>query len=247
MLLKGKIALVTGSGQGIGKAIALKLASEGADIALCDVVEETIKSAASEIEAMGRRTFCCKCDVSNASNVNETVNKILDNAGKIDILVNNAGLTRDTLLVRMKDKDWDTVISVNLKGVFNFMRAISRPMMKQRSGRIINIASIIGIVGNAGQANYAASKAGVIALTKTGARELASRGINVNAIAPGFIQTKMTDVLSDEVKQQMLKAIPLNTLGKPEDVANAVLFLSSELSSYMTGQVVVVDGGMVMA
>lgn len=247
MLLKGKTALVTGSGQGIGKAIALKLASEGADIALCDVVEETIKSAASEIEAMGQKTFCCKCDVSNTANVDETVNKILDNTGKIDILVNNAGLTRDTLLVRMKDKDWDTVISVNLKGVFNFMRAISRPMMKQRSGRIINIASIIGIVGNAGQANYAASKAGVIALTKTGARELASRGINVNAIAPGFIQTKMTDVLSDEVKQQMLKDIPLNTLGKPEDVANAALFLSSELSSYMTGQVVVVDGGMVMA
>ena len=247
MLLKGKIALVTGSGQGIGKAIALKLASEGADIALCDVIEETIKSAASQIEAMGQKTFCCKCDVSDTSSVDKTVNKILDNAGKIDILVNNAGLTRDTLLVRMKDKDWDTVISVNLKGVFNFMRAVSRPMMKQRSGKIVNIASIIGIVGNAGQANYAASKAGVIALTKTGARELAPRGINVNAIAPGFIQTKMTDVLSDEVKQQMLKAIPLNSFGKPEDVANAALFLSSELSSYITGQVVIVDGGMVMA
>lgn len=247
MLLEGKTALVTGSGQGIGKAIALKLASEGADIALCDIVEETVKSAASQIEAMGRKAFCCKCDVSDASNVDKTVNKILDNAGKIDILVNNAGLTRDTLLVRMKDKDWDTVISVNLKGVFNFMRAVSRSMMKQRSGKIVNIASIIGIVGNAGQANYAASKAGVIALTKTGARELALRGINVNAIAPGFIQTKMTDVLSDEVKQQMLKAIPLNSFGKPEDVANAALFLSSELSSYITGQVVIVDGGMVMA
>ena len=247
MLLEGKTALVTGSGQGIGKAIALKLASEGADVALCDVVEETVKSVALQIEAMGRKAFCCKCDVSDASNVDKTVNKILDNAGKIDILVNNAGLTRDTLLMRMKDKDWDTVISVNLKGVFNFMRAVSRPMIKQRSGKIVNIASIIGIVGNAGQANYAASKAGVIALTKTGARELASRGINVNAIAPGFIQTKMTDVLSDEVKQQMLKAIPLNSFGKPEDVANAALFLSSELSSYITGQVVVVDGGMVMA
>ncbi len=247
MLLKDKTAIVTGAGQGIGKEIALKLAREGADIALCDIDEESLKKTAAEIADLGRKSYAYKCNVSDFASVDETVNKILDNAGKVDILINNAGLTRDSLMMRMKEEDWDLVISVNLKGVFNFTKSVCRPMLKQRSGKIVNIASIIGLVGNAGQANYAASKAGVIALTKTAAREMASRGINVNAVAPGFIQTRMTDVLSEDVKQQMLKAIPLGHFGKPGDVANVVLFLSSDLSSYVTGQVVIVDGGMVMA
>ncbi|MDD5644364.1 MAG: 3-oxoacyl-[acyl-carrier-protein] reductase [bacterium] len=247
MLLKNKTAIVTGAGQGIGKTIALKLAGEGADIALCDIDEESLRKTASEIECLGRKAYAYKCNVADIASVDKTVNKILDNAGKVDILINNAGLTRDALMMRLKEEDWDLVISVNLKGVFNFMKSVCRPMLKQKSGKIVNIASIIGLIGNAGQSNYAASKAGVIALTKTAAREMASRGINVNAVAPGFIQTRMTDVLSEDVKGQMLKAIPLGYFGKPEDVANVVMFLSSELSSYVTGQVIVVDGGMVMA
>ncbi len=246
MDLKDKVAVVTGSAQGIGKAIALTLARNGADIAVCDIDEELAGQTAGEIEKTGSRAMSCKLDVSQISSVEEMLKKILDKYNKIDILVNNAGITRDALMIRMKEKDWDSVLNINLKGVFNCTRAVSRVMMKQRSGRIVNIASVVGIMGNAGQANYSASKGGVIALTKTCARELAGRNINVNAVAPGFIRTRMTDKLTDEVKNSFVKTIPLAKLGQPEDVADAVLFLVSGLSKYITGQVIKVDGGMVM-
>ena len=246
MILKEKIAIITGAARGIGKEIALKLANAGANIAICDVSEEALESAKIDIEATGRECFCAVADVGSTESAENMVNKTLDKFGKIDILVNNAGITRDALLMRMKEEDWDAVITVNLKGAFNFTKAVSRSMIKQRSGKIVNIASIIGIMGNAGQANYAASKAGLIGLTKSAAKELAQRGINVNAIAPGFIKTAMTDKLTCEQKQGMLNLIPLNTLGEPKDVANLVLFLSSDNSSYITGEVIKVDGGMVM-
>lgn len=246
MDLKDKVAVVTGSAQGIGKAIALTLARNGADIAVCDIDEELAGQTAGEIEKAGFRAMSCKLDVSQISSVEEMLKKILDKYNKIDILVNNAGITRDALIIRMKEEDWDSVLNINLKGVFNCTRAVSRIMMKQRSGRIVNIASVVGIMGNAGQANYSASKGGVIALTKTCARELAGRNINVNAVAPGFIRTRMTDKLTDEVKNSFVKTIPLAKLGQPEDVADAVLFLVSGLSKYITGQVIKVDGGMVM-
>ncbi|MBN1405754.1 MAG: 3-oxoacyl-[acyl-carrier-protein] reductase [Candidatus Omnitrophica bacterium] len=246
MQLKGKVAIVTGSAQGIGKAIALALAREGANIAVCDVNEEGIAKARKEIETLGVKTIGLKVDVTASDQVENTVNKVLDNLGKIDILVNNAGITRDSLIMRMKESDWDAVLGVNLKGAFNCIKAVSRHMIKQRSGRIVNIASIIGIMGNAGQANYSASKAGIIGLTKSAAKEFASRNINVNAIAPGFIKTAMTDVLTDEQKNRMLEAIPLSRFGEAQDVANLVLFLVSEASSYITGEVIKVDGGMVM-
>lgn len=245
-MLNGKVALVTGSGQGIGKAIALKLASNGADIVVSDVVEENGKAVCSEIESLGRKALFVKCDVSKMAEVETAASLAMEAFGKIDILVNNAGITRDTLILKMTEEDWDKVISINLKGAFNCSKVVSKIMMKQRSGRIISIASIIGLVGNAGQCNYAASKAGIIGLTKSLAKELASRGITANAVAPGFIRTKMTDVLPDKVKEDLLKQIPLKTLGEPEDVANAVLFLSSDLASYITGEVIKVDGGMVM-
>ncbi len=246
MVLKDKVAMITGAARGIGKEIALVFAREGADIAICDVNPDTLKSAAAEIEATGRRAFTALVDVTKPSDVDSFVQKILDKFKKIDILVNNAGITRDGLLVRMSEADWDAVLDVNLKGAFNCMKAVAKVMMKQRDGKIVNIASIIGIMGNAGQANYASSKGGLIALTKTVAKELASRNIRVNAIAPGFIQTDMTAKLSDEVKQEMLKHIPLGSLGAPQDVANLALFLVSDGSAYITGQVVQVDGGMVM-
>ncbi|MFA5286942.1 MAG: 3-oxoacyl-[acyl-carrier-protein] reductase [Candidatus Omnitrophota bacterium] len=247
MRLKDKVALVTGGARGIGKAIAMVFAKEGADIVVADVNLEVAQKTASEIEGLGRKALALELDVTDYQKVEEGVNKILDKFGKVDILVNNAGITKDNLLLRMSQAEWDAVINVNLKGTFNCIKAVSRPMVKQRSGKIISIASIIGLIGNWGQANYAASKAGIIALTKTVAKELASRNINANAVAPGFIQTDMTAKLSDGVKAKMLETIPMAKLGTPEDVANVCLFLASEESSYITGQTITVDGGMVMS
>ncbi|PIQ91029.1 MAG: 3-oxoacyl-ACP reductase [Candidatus Omnitrophica bacterium CG11_big_fil_rev_8_21_14_0_20_41_12] len=247
MRLKNKVALITGGARGIGRAIGIVFAKEGADIVVADVNQETAQQTASEIEALGVKALALEMDVTNFEKVEEGINKILDKMGKVDILVNNAGITKDNLLLRMSPADWDAVINVNLKGTFNCIKAVSRPMIKQRSGKIISIASIIGLMGNPGQANYAASKAGIIALTKTVAKELASRNINANAVAPGFIQTAMTDKLPEEIKKKMLEAIPLAKLGTPEDVANVCLFLASEESSYITGQTITIDGGMVMA
>lgn len=246
MRLQNKVALVTGGARGIGKAISLALAKEGADIVIWDVNADEARKACAEIEALGRQTLAMQVDVTDYPKVEEGINKILDKLTKVDILVNNAGITKDNLVLRMSDADWDAVIKVNLKGTFNCSKAAFRPMMKARSGRIINIASIIGIIGNAGQANYSASKAGIIALTKTLAKELASRNVNVNAVAPGFIQTEMTAKLPEELKQKMLAQIPLNRFGSPDDVANVCLFLASNEADYITGQTLVVDGGMVM-
>ena len=247
MRLKDKVALITGGARGIGKAIGLVYAKEGADIVIADVNLEEAEKTAKEIELLGRKALALTMDVTDYTKVEEVVNKILDKFAKIDILVNNAGITKDNLLLRMSQLEWDAVLNVNLKGTFNCIRAVSRVMIKQRSGRIVSIASIIGLIGNPGQANYSASKAGIIALTKTAAKELASRNINVNAVAPGFIQTDMTAKLSEELKQKMLSNIPLNKLGTADDVAAVCLFLASEDSSYITGQTIVVDGGMVMA
>lgn len=247
MRLQGKTALVTGGGRGIGREIALLLAKEGADIAIWDVNLQDAQKTCADIEAAGRKAFPDQIDVTNFEKVEQGINKILDKFTKIDILINNAGITKDNLLMRMGDAEWDAVINVNLKGTFNCTKAVSRPMIKQRSGKIVNIASIIGLIGNKGQANYAASKAGIIALTKTTAKELASRNINANAVAPGFIQTDMTAKLPEELRQEMLKQIPLARMGMPTDVARACLFLSSEDADYISGQVLVVDGGMVMS
>lgn len=244
--LDGKIALVTGAARGIGRAIAEKLASEGADLALCDLKEDWLAETAQAITAKGRKALSLATDVSQAKSVQETVDQALQAFGRLDILVNNAGITRDGLLVRMSEEDFDQVLSVNLKGAFLFTKAVARGMMKQQSGTIINVASIIGLIGNAGQCNYAASKAGVIALSKSAARELAARNIRVNAVAPGFIETRMTAELPEALKQKMLAAIPLARFGLPDDVANVVLFLASPASAYMTGQVLNVCGGMVM-
>ena len=247
MRLLDKVALITGGARGIGQAIAMTFAKEGADIVVADVNLEIAQKTASDIEGLGRKAMALAMDVTNYEMVEEGINKILDKMGKVDILVNNAGITKDNLILRMSQADWDVVINVNLKGTFNCIKAVSRPMIKQRSGRIISIASIIGLMGNPGQANYAASKAGIIALTKTVAKELASRNVNANAVAPGFIQTEMTAKLSEEIKKKMLEAIPLGKLGTPEDVANVCLFLASAESSYITGQTITIDGGMVMA
>ncbi len=245
MRLKDKVALVTGGAQGIGRQICLTFAKQGADIIIGDVNREQAEKTKQEIEDLGRKAMVQQLDVTDYNKVQDTVNKILDKFEKIDILVNNAGITRDNLMLRMTDADWAVVLKVNLTGTFNCTKAITRVMLKQRSGKIINIASIIGITGNKGQANYAASKAGIIALTKTVAKEVGSRNINVNAIAPGFIQTRMTDVLPEDVKSKMISEIPLGRFGKPENVADACLFLASEEASYITGQTIVVDGGMV--
>ena len=247
MKLRDKVALVTGAAQGIGREIALAFAREGADLIVGDVNLEKASVTAKEVEALGRKALALELNVTDSKRVDEAVNKILDKFSKIDILVNNAGITKDGLLLRMKEEDWDAVINVNLKGTFICTKAVSRVMLKQHSGKIVNIASIIGIIGNPGQANYAASKAGIIALTKTTAKELASRNINVNAVAPGCIQTDMTAKLPEEGKQKMLAAIPLAKLGTPVDIANLCIFLASADSDYITGQVIVVDGGMVMA
>jgi 3-oxoacyl-[acyl-carrier protein] reductase len=247
MDLKGKTALITGGAQGIGYAIAVELAKRGADCALADInlpkTEEAAKILAQEANI---QVLPLKMDVSNFGDVEEGIKKTVDKFSHLDILVNNAGITRDGLIMRMSDADWDLVLAINLKGTFNGIKAVSRVMLKQRFGRIVNIASVVGLMGNAGQANYSASKAGVIGLTKTTAKEFASRGITVNAVAPGFIRTAMTDALSDEAKQNLQKLIPLGRLGEAEDVAKAVGFLVSDAAAYITGQVLTVDGGMVM-
>jgi 3-oxoacyl-[acyl-carrier protein] reductase len=245
--LDGQLAVVTGAARGIGQAIALRLAKAGANLALCDVKEEWLADTAAKVQALGRQAGTFAADVSKGDEVNKAVDAIVEKFGKIDILVNNAGITRDGLVMRMTEEDWDMVLDINLKGTFLFTKAATRYMMKARTGAIVNIASVIGLIGNAGQANYGASKAGVIAFTKSVAKELASRNIRSNAVAPGFIATPMTDKLNDEQKNRMLEIIPLKKFGQPEDVADVVLFLASDLSRYVTGQVVSVCGGMVTA
>lgn len=244
--LKDKVAFVTGAAQGIGKAIAIAFAKEGANVIISDINFELAAQTAKEVGALGVKALAIKTNVADLADVEKSVEESVKTFGRIDILVNNAGITKDNLLIRMKKEDWDAVIGVNLSGVFNCTKAISSLMMKQRCGKIINIASIVGQMGNFGQANYAASKGGVIAFTKTVARELASRNVTANAVAPGFIQTAMTDKLSEDVKNKMLEQVPLGKLGQPEDVANAVLFLAGPDSDYITGQVIAVNGGMYM-
>jgi 3-oxoacyl-[acyl-carrier protein] reductase len=245
--LKGKRIIITGAGSGIGKAIARKFAEAGALIAVCDIDAEAAQMTAKEIEIIGAKAIPYKIDVGNFNEVTEIVEKIVQDFGTIEILINNAGITKDALLIRMKEEDFDKVIRVNLKGTFNFTRACAKYLLKERWGRIINIASVIGEMGNIGQANYAAAKAGIIGLTKTTAKELASRNITVNAIAPGFIKTPMTENLPENVKQEYLKLIPLGREGTPDDIANLCLFLASEEASYITGQVIRIDGGMLIA
>ncbi|MFE7061930.1 3-oxoacyl-[acyl-carrier-protein] reductase [Sutcliffiella sp. NPDC057660] len=246
-MLKGKTAVITGASRGIGRAIALDLAEQGANIVVnYSGSEAKAYEVVEEIKQMGGNAIAVRANVAYMEEVQAMMKKSLEQFGTIDILVNNAGITRDNLLMRMKEDEWDDVININLKGVFNTTKAVTRQMMKQRSGRIINIASIVGVSGNPGQANYVAAKAGVIGLTKTTARELASRHINVNAIAPGFITTDMTDKLNEEVKSEMLKQIPLARFGDAKDIASVVSFLASEKSAYITGQTIHVDGGMVM-
>jgi 3-oxoacyl-[acyl-carrier protein] reductase len=246
MTLSGKTALVTGAAQGIGREIALALATDGADVAICDVNLEAAQKTAGDIAAKGRKSLALKANVAASAEVNAMIDQVMEKFGRIDILVNNAGITRDGLILRMKDEDWDLVLSINLKGSFLCARAALKHMSKQRGGTVINIASIVGAMGNAGQANYVASKAGLIGLTKTIAREYANRGITANAVAPGFIDTAMTQALSEDVRQELAKQIPMGKLGTPEDVANAVRFLASPWASYITGQVVHVNGGMYM-
>ncbi|MDR1357603.1 MAG: 3-oxoacyl-[acyl-carrier-protein] reductase [Tannerellaceae bacterium] len=244
-LLKGKVALVTGAARGIGKAIALKFAAEGADIAFTDLaIDDTGLATQSEIESLGVRVKAYASNAADFDQAHLTVQQIVKDFGRIDILVNNAGITRDGLIMRMSEQQWDTVINVNLKSAFNFIHALTPVMMKQKSGSIINMASVVGVSGNAGQANYSASKAGMIGLAKSVAKELGSRGIRANAIAPGFIITDMTAALSDEVRTEWAKQIPLRRGGTPEDVANVATFLASDLSSYVTGQTIHCCGGM---
>ena len=245
-LLADKVAVVTGAGRGIGRAIALAYARMGADVACVSRTEENSAKVAAEVEALGRRAWPLAVDVSDTAGVDAAAKGILELAGRVDILVNNAGVTRDNLLMRMSEEEWDTVINTNLKGAFNFTKALTRPFIKQRSGRIINIASVIGLIGNAGQSNYAASKAALIGFTKSVAKELAPRGITANAIAPGFIETDMTAALDDKVRESIIGNVPLGRFGSPDDIAHAAVFLAMEPSSYITGQVLTVDGGMVM-
>jgi 3-oxoacyl-[acyl-carrier protein] reductase len=244
--LENQIAVVTGAGRGIGRAIALKFAAQGADIAAVDLKTDFVQETVEEVRKLGRKAWAVAANVSEAASVEAAAEQILKEAGHVDILVNNAGITKDGLLMRMSEADWDAVLDINLKGTFLFTKAFSRAFVKQRSGRIVNIASVIGLIGNAGQCNYAASKAGVIGFTKSVARELASRGVTANAIAPGFIETKMTEALGPEARAGLLKQIPLASLGQPEDVAAAALFFASPAARYVTGQVLAVDGGMVM-
>jgi 3-oxoacyl-[acyl-carrier protein] reductase len=246
MDLKDQVAIVTGSARGIGKMIAIHLARAGAHIVISDVIEEAGLQTVDEIKKTGRDALWVKADVSKMTDAENLIESAINKFGKVDILVNNAGITRDNLLMRMSEDEWNSVISVNLTGAYNCIRASVKNFMKQRAGRIINIASVVGQMGNAGQANYAASKAGIIGLTKAVAKELAARNICVNAVAPGFIQTQMTEKLPEKAREYLLQAIPLGKLGQPEDVAKAVHFLSSDASSYITGQVINVDGGMVM-
>jgi 3-oxoacyl-[acyl-carrier protein] reductase len=242
---EGKVALITGAARGIGQAIAVKLASEGADIAICDLQVDWLEETAKKVTDLGREVKCYAADVSDSATVQQVVEQAQKDWGHIDVLVNNAGITKDNLIARMSEEDWDAVLNVNLKGTFLFTKAVSRIMMKQRSGSIVNVASIIGLIGNAGQCNYSASKAGVIALTKSAAKELAKRNVRANAVAPGFIQTAMTDKLPEDVRVKMLEAIPMARFGQPEDVAETVSFLASDAASYVTGQVLTVCGGMV--
>jgi 3-oxoacyl-[acyl-carrier protein] reductase len=245
-ILDGKTAVVTGAARGIGRAIAEELARNGANLALCDLNADWLADTAAAVEALGAKVICVSVNVSDGEAVTKAVGDIVKEMGSVDVLINNAGITKDGLLMRMSEEDWDAVLGVNLKGTFLFTKAVARPMMKQRSGTIVNIASIIGLIGNAGQCNYAASKAGVVALTKSSAKELAARNIRVNAVAPGFIESKMTEVLPEDVTQKMMDQIPMKRFGKPEDVARTVLFLATEPSSYITGQVLTISGGMVM-
>ena len=238
--------MVTGAAQGIGKAVALLLARNGADIVVSDINLEKAEETAKEIQAVGRKAIATKVDVASLGDVERMVQAVIEHFGHIDILINNAGITRDKLILRMAEEDWDAVLNINLKGTFNCTKVVVRHMSKQRSGKIVSIASVVGEMGNAGQANYSASKAGVIGFTKTIAREFAQRGINVNAIAPGYIETPMTEALPEKAKEELRRLIPMERLGRPEDVAEAVLFLVSEASGYITGQVLNVNGGIYM-
>ncbi len=247
MLLDGKVALVTGGSRGIGRAIAVALAREGAKVAINFAGnEKAAEETKALVEQAGSEAILLKADVSDKDADAALIDTVVKTYGKIDILVNNAGITRDSLMLRMKEDDFDAVIDTNLRSVFYLTKAVAKSMMKKRTGRIINMSSVVGLTGNAGQVNYAAAKAGVLGITKSAAKELASRGITVNAVAPGFIETDMTDVLSDTVKESLLHEIPLKRMGEPKDVANAVLFLASDQSAYITGQVIHVDGGLVM-
>jgi 3-oxoacyl-[acyl-carrier protein] reductase len=244
-VLTGKAALVTGGGTGIGRAIAIALARAGADVAVVNRSNiEAAQSVASEIEALGRRSLAIKADVSKSADAENIVSQVLTSFGRLDILVNNAGTTRDTLLLRMSEEDWDTVIDTNLKGVFLVTKAAVKPMLKQRKGKIINISSVMGLIGSVGQANYCSSKAGVIGFTRSLAKEVGARNIQVNAVAPGFIETAMTHSLKDDYRDQILKSIPAGRLGTVEDIAETVLFLASSASDYITGQTLTVDGGL---
>ncbi len=244
--LANQVAVVTGAGRGIGRGIALKFAAEGADVVCVSRTVENSEKVANEVRALGRKAWAVAVDVSDGVAVTAAAKQIIADAGRVDILVNNAGVTRDGLLMRMSDADWDTVLDTNLRGAFVFTKAFTRGFLKQSAGRIINVASVIGLIGNAGQCNYSASKAGLIGFTKAVARELASRGITCNAIAPGFIETDMTAELNEEMRAELLKKIPLGTLGQAEDIAGAALFLAGPAARYITGQVLTVDGGMVM-
>ncbi|GAE24215.1 3-oxoacyl-[acyl-carrier protein] reductase [Halalkalibacter wakoensis JCM 9140] len=247
MMLQGKTAIVTGASRGIGKATAIELARNGANVVVNYAgSQERAEQVVAEIKGLGVDALAIQANVANSEEVQAMVKETIDAFGRVDILVNNAGITKDNLLMRMKEDEWDAVINTNLKGVFNCGKAVTRQMMKQRYGRIINVASVVGVLGNPGQANYVAAKAGVIGLTKSMARELANRNIHVNAVAPGFIETDMTDELGEDIKGQLLTQIPLATLGKPENIANVIRFLASPDADYMTGQTLHVDGGMVM-
>ncbi|MBI4023717.1 MAG: 3-oxoacyl-[acyl-carrier-protein] reductase [Verrucomicrobia bacterium] len=244
--LTGKVAVITGAGRGIGRAVALAFARAGADVACVSRTETNAKQIAEEVGVLGRKSQAYAVDVAKAAEVDAAAEKILADFGRVDVLVNNAGINRDGLLMRMSETDWEAVLTTNLGGAFHFTRALSRGMIRQRAGRIINITSIIGLIGNAGQANYAASKAGLIGFTKSVAREFASRGITCNAIAPGFIETDMTSAINTDLRQKLLEKIPLGRFGQPDDVARCALFLASPAADYITGQVLTVDGGMVM-
>ncbi|MCD6505654.1 3-oxoacyl-[acyl-carrier-protein] reductase [Candidatus Poribacteria bacterium] len=246
MILKDKVAIITGSARGIGKSIATLFARQGAKVVISDIADEIGEKTAQEIKELGGEAIYLHCDVSDSEDAERLISSTVESFGRLDILVNNAGITRDSLLVRMKDEDWNQVISINLTGTFNCTRSAAKVMMRQRNGCIINIASVAGIMGNVGQVNYSASKAGVIGITKSAARELARRGVRVNAIAPGFIMTEMTAKLPEAERERILEMVPLGKPGTPEDVANVALFLASDAARYITGQVIRVDGGMVM-
>jgi 3-oxoacyl-[acyl-carrier protein] reductase len=245
MNLAGKVSIVTGGAQGIGKSIALTLAKHGAAVAVVDVNLDAATRTAEEIRALGVASLAQRVDVVDHAAVAAAVKEVVEKLGRVDILVNNAGITRDALLLRMKPEDFDLVLAINLKGTFNYTSGVLGTMVKQRSGRIVNVASVMGLIGNPGQANYSASKAGVIGLTRTTAKEVASRGITVNAVAPGFIETAMTQKLPEAVRAEILKRVPLGVVGQPDDVANGVLFLASDLARYITGHVLVIDGGLI--